>query len=185
MVHRSAGDQKGDWRGIRDDDAKISNRRRHRGTGCQDHSVYPNKIATFGGDTADRASIASDGALPCIGDQLPTTFLEVFDQELDEARQVDPALARIPNSASVRDGCCIDARGVGVDILRLEQVAVVAVSHLMIMTSVQLLTFAFGVPGQPAREAQPAEAWLLSRQRAIAINAGDPEPMVGLPPHTG
>src|SRR5215207_879354 len=163
MVHRSAGDQKRDWRGIRDDDVKISNHRRHRGTGCQDHSVYPNKIATFGCDAADRAGMASDGALPCISDQLPTAFLEVFDQELDEARQVDPAFARIPDGASVRDGCCIDARGVGSDILRLEQVAVVTVSHLMTMTSVQLLTFVFGVPGQPAREPQPAEARLLSR----------------------
>ena len=63
--------------------------------------------------------------------------------------------------------------------------AVVAMSHLVIMTSAQLLTLAFGVPGQSTRKTQPAEARLLSRQSAVAIDAGHPEPMVGLPPHAG
>ena len=50
----------------------------------------------------------------------------------------------------------------------------------MIMTLAQLLAVVFGVPNQPAREAQPTEARLLSRQSAVAIDAGHPEPMVGL-----
>ena len=63
--------------------------------------------------------------------------------------------------------------------------AVVAMSRLVIMTPAQFPTLIFGVPDQSAREAQPAEARLLSRQSAVAIDAGHPEPMVGLPPHAG
>ena len=64
--------------------------------------------------------MGSDSAPPCIGDELPAAFQEVLDQELDEARQVDPSLARVPDGASIRNGCRIDARSANADLVARE-----------------------------------------------------------------
>lgn len=181
MVNWSTRDEKGHRRGIWDGNAKITDHGRHCGAGRQDDSISPNRLPIFGCHTGYGAGMGSDGALSHIGDQPPAAFQEVRDQELDEAGQINPSLARIPHGTGVRDGRHIDARSVSADLLAREQLAVVAMSHQMIMASVQLLSFR--VPGEPAREAQPAQARLLGRQSAVAVDASHPEPMVGLCVH--
>src|SRR5215208_2772223 len=160
MVHGSARDEMGDRGGIRDGDAKISKQARHGGTGRHDYRVCLNELPTLGCHAHYRVGLASDGALPCLGDELPAAFHEVLDQELDEARQVDPSLARIPDGTGIRDGRRIHTWSVSADVLRPEQVAVVTVSHLMIMTSAQLLNHVLGIPSQPARKPQPTKTGL-------------------------
>ena len=88
--------------------------RRHR---RQDHSVCLNKLPVLGRHAGYRAGLASDGAFPCLGDELPAAFDEVLDQKLDEAWQIDPSLARIPDGASVRNGCRIDTRSVSANLV--------------------------------------------------------------------
>ena len=127
--------------------------------------------------------MGSNGAPPCVSDEPAPAAQEILDQKLNEAWQVDPSLARIPDGTSARDGGRIDARRVSADVLRIEQEAVVAMSHLMIMTPAQLLILVVGIPSQPSSKAQPTQTRLLSRQSAVTIYAGHPEPMVRLPPH--
>ena len=174
MVHWSARDKKRDCRGIRDGDVKISEHLRNGGAGCQDRSIYPEELPTSGHHACYRATIGSNGALPRVGDELPAAAQEVLDQKLSEARQVDPSLAGVPDRSRVRNGCCIDSWNVGADLVASQQVTLVTVAHLMLMSSTQLLSLVVRVPYQPPGEAQPGQTGLLRRQGSVAIYAGHP-----------
>ena len=80
-----------------------------------------NNSPSSGHDAGYGAGMGSNGAPPCVSDEPPAAALEVLDQKLNEAWQVDPSLARIPDGTSIRDGGRVDTRRVNADVLGLSK----------------------------------------------------------------
>jgi hypothetical protein len=90
---------------------------------------------------------------------------------LDQAREVDPALAGVPDGAGRGNGGGVEPGCTRGDLFGAEQVAVVAVGQLVRVALFEQVGPVLRLPGQTAVEVQPVRIGVLGGQRPVAVDA--------------
>jgi len=145
-----------------------------------EHDGIRSEAPAFGGFGADGpATFDHRPRRALIRHQHTAERGEFLEKHADQRRKIDPALARIEDRALRRDRAGIDAGRDAGDLGRRQPPRIVAERHFVAIGRVDLVALVIGIPGQAAVEAEPSGIRVSRRKRAVAVDAGHAQPVIG------